>query len=99
MTVSTATIDSVRMALRVTTTAFDGQISTLVEAALADLGLAGVDGDSVVETDPLTLLAIATYCRMNFGSPDDYDRIKASYDEQKAQMSMATHYTTWIGGD
>lgn len=99
MTVSTATIDSVRMALRVTTTAFDGQISTLVEAALADLGLAGVDGDSVVETDPLTLQAIATYCRMNFGSPDDYDRIKASYDEQKAQMSMATHYTTWIGGD
>ena len=99
MTVSTATIDSVRMALRVTTTAFDGQISTLVEAALADLGLAGVDGDSVVETDPLTLQAIATYCRMNFGSPDDYDRIKKSYDEQKAQMSMATNYTTWIGGD
>lgn len=99
MTVSTATIDSVRMALRVTTTAFDGQISTLVEAALADLGIAGVNGENVVETDPLTLQAIATYCRMNFGSPDDYDRIKASYDEQKAQMSMATHYTTWIGGD
>lgn len=99
MTVSTATIASVRMAMRVTTTAFDGQISTLVEAALADLGIAGVNGENVVETDPLTLQAIATYCRMNFGSPDDYDRIKASYDEQKAQMSMATHYTTWIGGD
>lgn len=99
MTVSTATIASVRTTLRVTTTAFDGQISTLVEAALADLGIAGVNGENVVETDPLTLQAIATYCRMNFGSPDDYDRIKASYDEQKAQMSMATHYTTWIGGD
>ena len=99
MTVSTATIDSVRTALRVTTTAFDGQISTLVEAALADLGIAGVNGENVVETDPLTLQAIATYCRMTFGSPDDYDRIKASYDEQKAQMSMATNYTTWIGGD
>lgn len=99
MSVSTATIDSVRTTLRVTTTAFDGQISELVEAALADLGIAGVDGENVVETDPLTLQAIATYCRMNFGSPDDYDRIKKSYDEQKAQMSMATHYTTWIGGD
>ena len=99
MSVSTATIEAVRTTLRVTTTAFDGQISTLVEAALADLGIAGVNGENVVETDPLTLQAIETYCRMNFGSPDDYDRIKKSYDEQKAQMSMATNYMTWIGGD
>ena len=29
---------------------------------------------------------------VNFGSPSDYDRMKASYDEQKAQLQMATGY-------
>jgi hypothetical protein len=32
---------------------------------------------------------------MNFGEPDQYDRLKKSYDEQKAQLGMATGYTTW----
>jgi hypothetical protein len=35
---------------------------------------------------------------MNFGELDKmefYDRLKASYDEQKAQLSMATGYTVW----
>jgi hypothetical protein len=32
---------------------------------------------------------------MNFGEPEDYDRLKASYDEQKAQLSTATGYTHW----
>jgi hypothetical protein len=32
---------------------------------------------------------------MNFGLPEDYDRLKLSYDEQKAQMSNATNYTNW----
>ena len=46
-------------------------------------------------SDALVLRAVVTYCRLNFGQPDDYDRLKASYDEQKAQMGMATGYTTW----
>ena len=32
---------------------------------------------------------------LNFGEPEDYDRMKKSYDEQKAQLSMATGYTDW----
>lgn len=85
----------IKLALRVTTEAFDDEITDLAEAALLDLGIAGADGESVVLTNALALRAVTTYCRMHFGAPDEYDRLKASYDEQKAQMSMATGFTIW----
>lgn len=91
----TATIGKVKMTLRVTTTAFDGEIGELIDAAVADLGIAGVNGMLVEPADPLTLMAIKTYVRMHFGAPEEYDELKASYDEQKAQLGMATGYTEW----
>ena len=93
-TVSTATMTAVKTALRISTNAYDSEITDLVKAAVGDMGLAGITNDS--QTDSLVLRAIVTYCRLNFGQPDDYDRLKASYDEQKAQLGMATGYTTWI---
>lgn len=88
-------IERVKLALRIATNAFDQEIADLIDAALRDLGIAGVTNDDI--TDPLIIRAVVTYCKCNFGQPDDYDRLKASYDEQKAQMSMATGYTTWTG--
>lgn len=88
-----ALVASVKTALRVTTDAFDAEIGDLIDAAVLDLGIAGVTNTDTA--DALVLRAVETYCRLNFGSPDDYDRLKASYDEQKAQMMMATGYTTW----
>ena len=87
------TLSAAKMALRVTTTAFDEEISSLIDAALLDLGVAGVSNDDT--TNALVLRAVCTYCKLHFGEPDEYDRLKASYDEQKAQMGMATGYTTW----
>lgn len=81
----------VKLALRVTTNAFDDEITGLIEAACADLGVVGVEVYQTTE-DPLLTRAIITYCRMNFGSPEDYDRLKKSYDEQKAQMISCTGY-------
>lgn len=88
-----ALIDNVRLALRITTTAFDNELTSLINAAKTDLGIAGVTLPA--ELDDICNLAIITYCKCHFGQPDDYDRLKASYDEQKAQLSMATGYTTW----
>ena len=81
----------VKLALRVTTNAFDDEIAGLIAAACADLGVVGVEVTQTTE-DPLLTRAIITYCRMNFGSPEDYDRLKKSYDEQKAQMISCTGY-------
>ena len=83
----------VKMALRVSTTAFDDEIESLIEAAKLDMGVAGVVLPETI--DALVRTAVITYCRARFGQPDDYDRLKAAYDEQKAQLSMCTGYTNW----
>ncbi len=82
-----------KMALRITTTAFDTEIENLLNAALLDLGVAGVIVPA--EINALVQQACITYVRANFGQPDDYDRMKRSYDEQKAQLSTCTGYTNW----
>ena len=93
-----ATVDggllfAARKALRITTDVFDDQIEDLLNAAMIDLNIAGVVVPEQV--DAIVKQACLTYVRMHFGQPDDYDRLKASYDEQKAQLSMATGYTDW----
>jgi hypothetical protein len=84
---------AVKLALRITTDAFDEELSDLIVAALLDMKLAGIQNADT--GDPLVKRAVITYCRLNFGQPDDYDRLKKSYDEQKAQMGMASGYTVW----
>ena len=82
-----------RLVLRVTTTDFDNEIRGLIDAAMLDLGVAGVVLPA--EEDALVVHAILTYVKANFGAPEEYDRLKASYDEQKAQLSTCTGYTDW----
>ena len=84
-------LNKVKLALRITTDAFDSEITDLIAAACADLGVVGVNVESTT-TDALLTRAIITYCRLHFGSPDDYDRLKRSYDEQKAQLITCTGY-------
>lgn len=91
--VSMQTLMAVKLALRITTDAFNDELTDLIEAGLADLGIAGVTEDNM--NDMLIRRAVITYVKMHFGQPDDWDRLKASYDEQKGQLSMATGYTTW----
>lgn len=85
-------LNKVKAALRLTVNDYDGELTNLISAAIADLGLVGINDDKLVETDSLVSMAVITYCRMRFGSPSDYDKLKASYDEQKAQMISATGY-------
>lgn len=86
----------VKMALRLTTNAYDSDIQGLIDAAKLDLGIAGVilpcDLDAVCER------AVITYCKLHFLglSENEWDRLKASYDEQKAQLVTATGYTDWM---
>lgn len=80
-------------AMRLTNTAYETEITRLIGAACADLGIAGITATaSTAVLDPILMQAVITYCRLNFGSPADYDRLKASYDEQKAQLQTATGY-------
>lgn len=90
-------IDEAKLARRLKTDAFNNQVQSLLQAAMLDLGVAGVQIPE--ELDALVKQAAITYFLMHFGQPDDYDRLKRSYDEQKAQLSTCTGYTDWLKGD
>lgn len=85
-------LDKVKMALRLTTDVYDDELNDLIEAAKIDLGIAGVE---IEGADAIVQRAIITYCKTAFGLPEDYDKLKRAYDEQKAQLSNATGYTEW----
>ena len=97
VTVNDQTVEKVKTALHVRSSIYDDEIDDLIDAAKADLGLAGVI-DARDTTEPLILQAIKTYCRMHFHhlEASEYDRLKASYDEQKAQLQTATGHTDWM---
>lgn len=92
-------LENVKTALRITSNAYDDELTALISAALLDLGIAGVidSARELANLDAIVSQAVITYCKINFGiiDPADYDRLKMSYDEQKAQLVTASGYTNW----
>ena len=89
-------IDLVKSALRIGTDAFDDELQNLIDAAVADMGIAGVINIDTT-TDPPIKTAVITYCKLHFGIAEDADRLQRSYDEQKGQLSTASGYTDFGG--
>ena len=102
-------LSETKLALRIKTNIYDGEIARLIEAAVGDLGIVDVEaagvsfiisatttGETVTDnstiSDQLLIRAIITYVRLHFGSPDDYDKLERSYNEQKAQLITASGY-------
>lgn len=92
-TVMAGLVAQAKKARRITTDDFDDEVARLLESAMLDLGVAGVEVPEPM--DALVSQAAITYFLANFGEPENYDRLKASYDEQKAQLSMHTGHTAW----
>lgn len=80
---------------RITTDAFDTEITQILRSGLIDLSISGVEVPS--ETDDLVVRALMTYFQLHFGEPEDPDRLLASWEMQKKQMISATGYTDWEG--
>ena len=91
-------LEKVKLAARIGTDVFDSELLDLIAAGIADLMHIGVRFDYTFTStdytidDPLASRAVVTYCRMNFGSPADYDRLKAAYDEMKGQLRESSGY-------
>ena len=91
-------VEDAKLRLRLHTDSFNDEIADLIGACVADL----LHRDAIQEEqlgaetlDPLIKRAIMTYVRAFFGEPDDPDRLKKDYDEQKATLMTTTGYTTW----
>lgn len=95
-------LERVKLAMRISTTVFDSELLDLIAAGIADIKHAGAQFDvetteengvtDYTVTDPLASTAIVTYVRMMFGSPADFDRLKAAYEMQKGQMRESRAY-------
>lgn len=88
----------VKKALKITTNQYDDELEDMIQEAVADLKVPGLTKAEDL-SDPLTRRAVITYCRIHHGSPEDYDRLQASYREQKGQMRTKTGYTEWGDGE
>ena len=91
-----AILDEAKLALRIAaaTTDFDSEISGLIDAALADLSLAGLAAGDTAK--PLIKQAVITYCKGNFGYDNpDADRLRLAYDLLKAHLTLAEDYITY----
>ena len=86
-------LEKVKLAMAITTNAYDAEISDLIEAALLDLGVAGVDNSLI--HDKMIQRAVITYCRMMFHSPADFEALRWAYETLKGQMAISTPYTDW----
>ena len=97
-TLLTSLIKDAKLRLRLHTDAFNDEINDLIEAAADDLLKRNAIQPSQLEgtsVDPLIKRAILTYVRAFFGDPENAERYKADYDEQKATLMMTTGYTVW----
>jgi uncharacterized phage protein (predicted DNA packaging) len=90
-----AMLDDVKVALRVSHTALDGEISDLIAAARQDLILSGVSAAKAnSSTDALIKRAVTTYVKAHFGYDNpDADRLLMAYDRLKAHLTLAGDYT------
>lgn len=93
-------IRETKKALRITSDAFNDEIQLLLESAKEDLKTSGIQNEDLERTieeisSPLIIHAMITYVRFNFGSPDDYERLKESYEQQKTKLMMTSGYTKW----
>lgn len=94
-------LDKVKLALLISTNDFDSELTDLIGAAFIDLNIGDIDPNKTesTTTDPAIIRAVCCYCGYQFellhGLLERSQAFKKSYDEQKAQMSMASGYTVW----
>lgn len=88
-------LDKIRDRVRENGTALDDEILDLIDAAKADLILAGVHKDKVIDTDPLIKRAITVYCKAHFGyeDPKMAERFEESYISLKHHLTLSAEYT------
>lgn len=84
-------LEVIKKALRISSSAFDGEVTDLIESAKLDLKIAGITvSDS---PDALIKRAITIYCKAHFGYDNpEADRFRDSYVMLKQHLSLAGDY-------
>ena len=92
-----ALLDETKIALRVTSTVYDTEIQSLIDAAKDDMKRVGVLETVVdaTETSPLVKHAIICYCKAEFGfDNDEAERFQTTYRQCVMDLMNTQVYTT-----
>jgi len=87
-------LESIKNSLRIDGTDLDVEVQDLIEAAVLDLSIAGVDPVKLATPDALLKRAITVYCKANFGYDDPRvaERFEASYLSLKQHLTLSGEY-------
>ena len=87
--------EDVKLALRITSAAYDSEVDGLIAAARSDLKVSGVSATAAdaVDPEPLVKMAITVYCKANFGLDNpDSEKFMASYLSLETALSLSDEY-------
>jgi hypothetical protein len=88
-----AILDEVKLALRISSTAFDTEITDIIASAKIDLTEAGAENTD--DTDSFVKRAIILYSKANFGMANpDMEKYQKAYDRLKITMALSEEYQT-----
>lgn len=102
-------LDDIKVSLRITSDAFDAEVSMLIDAALYDMGRVGIDPDLLEKVDdeianPFVKQAITCYAKAHMGyDVSEADRFDASYrrivcDLMNSSANIAA-MSEWVDDD
>ena len=84
-------LQAIKLALRINSSAFDTEITDLIQSAKLDMKISGIV--KIDETDPLIQQAIKIYCKANFGLDNkDSEKYQKSYDMLKQHLALCGDY-------
>lgn len=90
-------LEKVKLALQITTNAFDSELTNFIDSAIKDLNIAGAT--TISTTDSYCIDAIIKYCiwqwELLHGALNRAEALKECYEMQKASMGMTTEYTNY----
>ena len=82
-------IDAVKEHMRIspTNTKLDNEISSCIDASIADMACEGIDVSN--QYDALIVSAVKLYCDCHVGYRIDASRYEESYEKLKAKLSLS----------
>jgi hypothetical protein len=88
----------VKLALRISTTAYDAELNMLIASCLQELEAMNVvieTGDDGAPTSEQVKAAVVAYCKWQFGNLEEKDQWRDIYHTKLAQLKTMTGYTDW----
>lgn len=82
-------LNKVKLALRISNSAYDEEITDLIRACKKELELAGIASSNISDTDEMIIQTVINYCKAYFGYDNpDADRYIKSYESLKAFLCL-----------